>query len=77
MTDVREMEATIAAGLPDALAQVRKAIDAIMTAESHLQNAASKLFETPEDDRLTSLAMSLEDLEIDVRRQMERMKSLA
>ena len=73
----KELEAVVAAGLPEALAQVRKAIDSLIEAESHLQNAASKLADTPEDDRLTSLSLSLEDIEIDIRRQMERMKQLA
>ena len=73
----KELQATLEAGLPEALAQVRKAIDALMQAESHLQNAASKLIDTPEDDRLLSLSITLENIEIDVRRQMERMKQLA
>ena len=74
---VKDLEAIVQAGLPEALAQVRKAIDALIQAETHLMNAASKLTDTPEDDRLTSLSIAIEDLEIDVRRQMERMKQLA
>lgn len=52
---VDRMNAALQAGLSESLVEVRKAIDALMSAESALQNAASKVFETPEDDRLMSL----------------------
>lgn len=53
---------------------LNKAVKALEEAEKHLQEAAGLVEHTPETDRIASLNMSAEDLEIDVRMQVERMK---
>lgn len=61
---------------PNAKAAVeflRQAVQALEEAESYLQSAAGLVEHTPETDRIASLNMSAEELEIDVRMQMKRM----
>ena len=66
----------LAKHMSESLSLVRSALADLLTAEAHLMNAAGKVFNTPEDDRLSSLAMSVEDLECDLRRQIKRMERL-
>jgi hypothetical protein len=58
----------------DALSISRQALSALLEAEAFLLNAAGKVFGTPTDDRLCSLAMSVEDLECDIRKEIKRME---
>ena len=52
---------------------LNKAMKALEEAEGYLQEAAAEVEHTPETDRIASLNMSAEDLEIDVRMQIGRM----
>ena len=58
----------------NAVACVRLAVRALEECESYLKSAAESVEHTPEADRIISLTMSAENLEIDVRMQLERMK---
>ena len=58
----------------EAVAYLRKAVQVLEEVEAYLQNAAEAVEDTPETDRIASLNMSAEELEIDVRAQIERMK---
>ena len=64
------------AGRTEALSHTRQALASLLVAESHLLAAASKVFGTPEDDRLCSLSQDVENIECDIRKQVERMESL-
>ena len=55
---------------------LREAVEIIGKAELKLINAADEVYDTPNDDRIRSLLMSLEDLECDVKAQIKRMESL-
>ena len=66
----------LAVKMNESLSETRQALSALLAAESHLLTAASKVFGTPEDDRITSLAMSVEDLECDLRKQIHRMERM-
>lgn len=62
---------------PNAQAAVeflRQAVQALEEAESYLQSAAELVEHTPETDRIASLNMTAEDLEVDIRMQIGRMK---
>lgn len=77
MHEDAEMIDRLNAGCPEALSHARQALASLLVAESHLLTAAHKVFETPEDDRLCSLAQSVENLECDIRKQIERMERIA
>lgn len=62
--------------MAQSLAVAREALAALLNAESHLLTAAGKVGGTPEEDRITSLAMSVEDLECDLRKQIHRMERM-
>ena len=70
------LELILAKGLPDAIKEVDGAIKALSYAQKLLYDAASKVECTPEEDRLSSLQMDIENLESEVRKQRERMKEL-
>lgn len=66
----------LAVKMNESLSEVRQALAALLAAESHLLNAAGKVYGTPDDDRITSLSMSVEDLECDLRKQIHRMERM-
>lgn len=76
MHEDAEMIDRLNAGCPEALSHARQALASLLVAESHLITAAHKVFETPEDDRLISLAQDVEELECDIRKQIDRMERL-
>lgn len=53
---------------------LRLAVQALEEVESYLQSAAEAVEDTPETDRILSLNMDAEELECNIRTQMERMK---
>lgn len=57
----------------EALDLIRNAISEIENAERYLNEAANKVENTPEFDRIESLRYTLEDIECDVRKQARRM----
>ena len=57
-----------------AVGHLRRAVAAFKEAERHLREAAELVEHTPETDRIASLNMDTEDLEVDIRMQIERMK---
>jgi hypothetical protein len=52
---------------------LNKAVTALWDAEVYLQEAAGLVEHTPETDRIASLNMDVEKLEVDVRMQIRRM----
>ena len=56
-----------------AIAFLRQAVQALEEAESYLQSAAEAVEHTPETDRIASLNMTAEDLEVDIRMQIGRL----
>ena len=52
---------------------LNKAVTALWDAEVYLQEAAKLVEHTPETDRIASLNMDVENLEVDVRMQIRRM----
>lgn len=50
-----------------------KALEAMAQVRELMQTAEDKIFDTPNGDRIGSLTMSLEDLEAEVQKQIERM----
>ena len=73
---VNELQTTLDKGLPMATAHVQFAIDLLIKVSAELCRAADYVKNTPEDDRLVSLSMSVEDIESEVRKQLERMEKL-
>lgn len=57
----------------EALDLIRNAISEIENAERYLNEAANKVDNTPEHDRIESLRYGLEDLECEIRKQVRRM----
>ena len=53
---------------------MRQAVQALEQAEAYLQKAADQVEDTPETDRILSLNMDAEELECNIRTQIERMK---
>lgn len=74
--DFEEQVDPLAQKMTESLLKTREALAALLSAEAFLMNAAGKVFGTPEDDRLSSLAMSVEDLECDVRKEIRRVERL-
>ena len=64
------------AGCEESITHLRLALDCVLKAESELSVAASKVYETPDDDRIVSLNQTLEDFEIDLKAQIKRMGEL-
>lgn len=56
-----------------AIAFLRQAVQALEEAESYLQSAAEAVEHTPETDRIASLNMTAENLEVDIRMQIGRL----
>ena len=73
---VDEIQTTLERGLPMAIDHVEKAVSFLTKAQAELCKAADYVKNTPEDDRLVSLSMDIEDLESHVNKQLERMKGL-
>ena len=73
---VNDLQTTLDKGLPMATVHVQMAIDLLIKVSAELCRAAEYVKNTPEDDRLVSLSMSVEDLESQVNQQLERMKKL-
>lgn len=57
----------------DAVESLRIAIGAIVGVENVLTDAAEKVDNTPEYDRISSLRLDLENLECEIRKQVKRM----
>lgn len=55
---------------------LKDAVTRMLSAEVALMAAAHEVFNTPEDDRITSLAQQLEELECAVKSQIQRMGEL-
>ena len=73
---VNDLQTMLDKGLPMATAHVQMAIDLLIKVSAELCRAAEYVKNTPEDDRLVSLSMGVEDLESQVNKQLERMKKL-
>ena len=73
---VNDLQTTLERGLPTATAHVETAISYLTKAAAELCRAAGNVEGTPEDDRLVSLSMSIEELEDQVNKQLERMNNL-
>ena len=58
-----------------AINYAEKARQAMDTVISMLLSAESAISETPDGDRIGSLAMSAEDFQSDIKKQLERMKN--
>ena len=59
----------------DSILYLEKAQTALNTVLSFLLTAESKVTDFPDGDRIGSLAMAVEDLECDLKKQIERMKN--
>ncbi len=70
------IQTTLERGLPMAIDHAERAIELLIKVQAELCKAADYVKNTPEDDRLVSLSMSAEDLESQVKKQLERMKGL-
>ncbi len=57
-----------------ATALLKEAVNLLEQVERKLQDAEAQVADTPEADRIGSLNMAAEELEISVRTQIERMK---
>ena len=73
---VNDLQTTLDKGLPMATTHVQMAIDLLIKVSAELCRAAEYVKNTPEDDRLVSLSMSIEELEDQVNKQLERMNNL-
>ena len=55
---------------------LKDAVTKLLSAEVALMSAAHEVFNTPEDDRITSLAQDAEELECAIKAQIKRMGEL-
>ena len=55
---------------------LKDAVTKLLSAEVALMSAAHEVFNTPEDDRITSLAQAVEEIECGIKAQIQRMGEL-